>query len=350
MYSGSATNLLFALLHSPYNQDRDLVLRRKKEKSLDYNNSFLGEYKCSSLALDKEERRDEKKRLDNLQQDQTMYEKKMKFVEQPTGPAPDPESADPDTIDKYYETVNLEQEVACLMLSSMSPDLQRTLEKYNAYDMLKELKTMFEEQAKQELFESVKAFYACKQEEGQSVSSDLLKMKSYLEILECLGYVMSNELGVSLILNSLNKDYNQFVQNYNMHSMGKTITELHTMLKLHEKDIPKKAETPAPKNPSPPKRDNLAKDSVYKEVGHWRRKYPSYQAMLKKRKNASVASTLGIFTIELYDYSNKTWVYDMGCGTHICNTLQGLRGSKKLKHGALSLYVGNGMRAVVEAI
>ncbi|GJR44572.1 hypothetical protein Tco_1312675 [Tanacetum coccineum] len=76
------------------------------------------------------------------------YEKKIKFMEQPTRPAPDPETADPDIIDKYYKTVNLEQEVACLMLSSMSLDLQRTLEKYNAYDMLKELKTIFEEQAK----------------------------------------------------------------------------------------------------------------------------------------------------------------------------------------------------------
>nr|GEW91391.1 hypothetical protein [Tanacetum cinerariifolium] len=54
------------------NQDRDLVLRRKKEKSLDYNNSFLGEHKCSSLSLDREERRDEKKRLDHLKQDQIM--------------------------------------------------------------------------------------------------------------------------------------------------------------------------------------------------------------------------------------------------------------------------------------
>ncbi|GJR59423.1 RNA-directed DNA polymerase, eukaryota, reverse transcriptase zinc-binding domain protein [Tanacetum coccineum] len=51
---------------------RDLVLRRKKEKSLDYNNSFLGEYECYALALDREERRDEKKRLDHLKQDQTM--------------------------------------------------------------------------------------------------------------------------------------------------------------------------------------------------------------------------------------------------------------------------------------
>nr|GEU94221.1 putative reverse transcriptase domain-containing protein [Tanacetum cinerariifolium] len=45
---------------------------------------------------------------------------------------------------------------------------------------------------------------------------------------------------------------------------------------------------------SPPKRDNPTKDSVchhYKEVGHWTRSYPSYEAKLKKRKNASVAST-----------------------------------------------------------
>ncbi|GJY09608.1 hypothetical protein Tco_0377793 [Tanacetum coccineum] len=34
------------------------------------------------------------------------YKKKMKFVEQLVGP-PDPETADPDTIDKCYESVNL---------------------------------------------------------------------------------------------------------------------------------------------------------------------------------------------------------------------------------------------------
>ncbi|GKE47349.1 hypothetical protein Tco_1478607 [Tanacetum coccineum] len=122
---------------------------------------------------------------------------------------PDPETDDPDTIDKYYETVNLEQE-----------------------------------QAKQELFETVKAFYACKQEECQLVSSYLLKMKGYLDALECLGYAMPKKLGASLILNSLNKNYDQFIQNYNMSNMGKTIAELHAMLKFHEKGIPKKAETP----------------------------------------------------------------------------------------------------------
>ncbi|GJY63669.1 zinc finger, CCHC-type containing protein [Tanacetum coccineum] len=201
-----------------------------------------------------------------------MYEKKMKFVEQPLGLAPDHETSDPDTIDKYYECVNLEQEVACLMLSSMSPDLQRTLEKYNAFDMMKELKTI------------------------------------YMGTLECIGYVMPNKLGVSLILNSLNKDYDQFIQNYNMHSIGKMLAELHAMLKLHDKGAKGKgkgknklAYASKPKIPPPPKRDNSSKGLYLPPLqGGW-----SLEEKLE---------------------------------------------SKKLKHGALSLYMGNGMRAAVEAI
>ncbi|GJZ72488.1 zinc finger, CCHC-type containing protein [Tanacetum coccineum] len=311
-------------------------------------------------------------------------EGKLVHLEQPMTPLPYPVASQA-ARDAYEALNDAQNEVTCLMLGSMSPELQRTLENYKAYDMIQELKTMFKEQAKQELFEIVKAFHACKQEDGQSVSSYLLKMKSYLDTLKRLGYAIQKELGVSLILNSLNKDYDQFVHNYNMHSMGKTIAELHVMLKLHKKDIPKKAKTPAvlairggkiqkdkkkpqgakgkakgknklapmTKIPPPPKRDNLAKDSICnhcKEVGHWRRNCPSYHAELKKRKNASEASTSGIFTIVLHDFSNNTWVYDTGCGTHICNTSQGLRRSKKLKHGALSLYMGNGMRAAIEAI
>ncbi|GJR65737.1 hypothetical protein Tco_0011802 [Tanacetum coccineum] len=145
-----------------------------------------------------------------------------------------------DTYEVLYDAQN---EVACLMLVSMSPDLQRALENYKAYDMIQELKTMFGEQAKHELFDTVKVFHACKQEDGQSVSAYILKMKGYFDTLECLGYVIPKELGVSLILNSLNKDYDQFVQNYNMHSMRKSIVKLHAMLKLHEKGIWKKAET-----------------------------------------------------------------------------------------------------------
>ncbi|GJU74468.1 retrotransposon protein, putative, ty1-copia subclass [Tanacetum coccineum] len=71
---------------------------------------------------------------------------------------------------------------------------------------------------------------------------------------------------------------------------------------------------------------------------------------MKKKKLSQRASTSGIFTIKLYSFPSKSWIYDTGYGTHICITTQGLRGSKKLKPGALSLYVGDGHRAAVEAI
>nr|GEW30138.1 hypothetical protein [Tanacetum cinerariifolium] len=155
---------------------------------------------------------------------------------------------------------------------------------------------------------------------------------------------------VSLILVSLNKDFDSFVQNYNMHGMGKTVNELHAMLKLHEETLPKKDATPAlhaiqtgrvqknqknkshkagkgshgkgkgkmgnasnnasftskPITPPPPKKDNPAKDAICHQCGevrHWRRNCPMYLAeLMKKKKLSQGASTSAIFTIELYSF------------------------------------------------
>ena len=211
------------------------------------------------------------------------------------------------------------------MLMSMTPEIQKNLEELPAFEMLKELKTMFQQQAEQELFETVKAFHAYKHEDGQPVSSYVLKMKGYLDQIERLGYPMPKELGVSLILTSLSKDYNQFVMNYNMHSMGKTIVELHAMLKLAEQGLPKKAPTaltiregkiqkpkpqkkgksqgkgkgkqvynPKPKSPPPAKKEHPAKDAICHHcgvVGHWRRNCPAYLAELKKNKAGETSAS-----------------------------------------------------------
>ncbi|GKE43509.1 hypothetical protein Tco_1470793 [Tanacetum coccineum] len=84
----------------------------------------------------------------------------------------------------YTRKVAKQQEVACLMLVSMTPEIQKNLEDRIAFEILHELKTMFQQQAKQELFKTVKAFHACKQEEGQSISTYMLKMKAYLDQME----------------------------------------------------------------------------------------------------------------------------------------------------------------------
>ncbi|GKD90413.1 hypothetical protein Tco_1365920 [Tanacetum coccineum] len=62
-------------------------------------------------------------------------------------------------------------------------------------------------------------------------------MKGYIDNLENLGHPVSLGLALSLILIELRKDFEGFVQNYNMHSMEKTVNELHAMLKLHEQTL-----------------------------------------------------------------------------------------------------------------
>nr|GEV18578.1 hypothetical protein [Tanacetum cinerariifolium] len=91
-------------------------------------------------------------------------------------------------------------EDVCLILDSMTPELHRQFENSSPYDMINELKSMFEKQAGVERFDLIQTFHACKQEEGKPVAAYVLQMK--------------------------------------------TIGELHAMLIEYENGLSKKAETP----------------------------------------------------------------------------------------------------------
>ncbi|GJX53909.1 hypothetical protein Tco_0282278, partial [Tanacetum coccineum] len=260
---------------------------------------------------------------------------KLNYLEQPLPPAPVAPAGQqvaPEILVAHTGWVNGSKEIAGLMLMTMEPEIQRNLENLHANDMLKELKTLFAQQAQQELLQTTRDFHSCKQKEGQSVSSYVLKMKGYIDNLERLGHPVTLGLAVSLILIGLRKEFDGFVQNYNMNSLGKTVNELHAMLKLHEQTL------------NLPKNNALAVRAI--RAGKVQK-----AELLKKKKNAaSGAGGSGIFAIKLNTFLNRSWIYDTGCGTHICNTTQGLRASRKLKPGAFSLYVGNGQREAVEAI
>ncbi|GJR53838.1 retrotransposon protein, putative, ty1-copia subclass [Tanacetum coccineum] len=156
-----------------------------------------------------------------------------------------------------------------------------------------------------------------------------------------------------------------FVRNSNMHNMGKTIG---VRIQRVYKDISENAKgkgkakgkrkdksyIPKPKNPKPSTKEHRAKNGDchhYKEVGHWKRNCPVYLAeLMKNKKQVGTASYLDIFTIKLFSFPNKSWMYDTGCGTHIYIPKHDLRGGRKLEQGALYLYVGSGVHAQVEAI
>ncbi|GKA78503.1 retrotransposon protein, putative, ty1-copia subclass, partial [Tanacetum coccineum] len=212
----------------------------------------------------------------------------MYVIEQPIPPAPAANFA-ANVLAEWNAVYDAYNEVACVMLESMTSELHRQFENYSPYEMLHELNSMFE---KQDGVESV-----------------------------------------GLILNGLTSDFAGFVRNYNMHNMGKTIGELHAMLIEYEKGLPKKAETPQvmairggkiqktnkkslkakgkgkangkgkdkqvyipkPKNPKPTAKEHPAKDDTChhcKEVGHWKRNCPVYLAeLLKKKKQVGTASS-----------------------------------------------------------
>nr|GEU40983.1 hypothetical protein [Tanacetum cinerariifolium] len=218
--------------------------------------------------------------------------------------------------------------------ATLATDSAANFKNSSPYDMIKELKSMFEKQA--EVERPTRTSWLC----------------------------ATIDLTISLILNGPTKDFAGFVRNYNMHNMGKTIGELHAMLIEYEKGLPKNAETPQVMMIKGGKIQKFKKKSLKakgkgkangkendKQAGHWKWNCLVYIAeLLKKKKQVGFASSSGIFIIELFAFPNKSWVYDTGCGTHICITKHEFREARKLKHGALYLYMGNDVRAQVESI
>ncbi|GJV30338.1 hypothetical protein Tco_1386786 [Tanacetum coccineum] len=127
------------------------------------------------------------------------------------------------------------KEVAGESSRDMTPELHGQLENSSPYEMLQELKFMFEKQAGVERFDLIQTFHACKQEEGKPIGPYVIKMKNYVAQLERLGYVLPRDLSVGLIMNGLASDFVGFVRNYNKHNMGNTIGELHALLIEYEK-------------------------------------------------------------------------------------------------------------------
>nr|GEZ99513.1 retrotransposon protein, putative, Ty1-copia subclass [Tanacetum cinerariifolium] len=192
-------------------------------------------------------------------------EKKMHVIEQPILPAPVADSV-VNMLVEWNAVYDAHNEVACLMLGSMTPELHRQFKNYSPYEMLQKLRSMFEKQAGVERFDQIQTFHDCKQEEEDQLA---------------------------------NIDFVGFVRNYNMRNMGKTIGELHALLIEYEKGKGKrkdKSYIPKPKHLKPNAKEHPTKNDA----------------------------------------------------CHHCK--EGLRVARKLKQGDLYLYVGNEVRAQVEAI
>ena len=73
------------------------------------------------------------------------------------------------------------------MIYGLESGLQRRFERHGAYELFRELKLIFEANARVERYEVSNKFYSCKMEENSCVSEHILKMSGYYNHLTQLG-------------------------------------------------------------------------------------------------------------------------------------------------------------------
>ncbi|GJX82948.1 zinc finger, CCHC-type containing protein, partial [Tanacetum coccineum] len=255
-------------------------------------------------------------------------------------PCPDepPENAAENVKVAWKAEYKIHSDVACLMLGKMSPALQRQFELYFPQAMLNELRKMFEKPPAVEIYDLVDTLHSCKQAPGKSVSAHVLEMKGYMDQLQALGKPYDNDMAINLINRSLNKDFGDFVRNFNMHCVGKTVSDLHALLIDFEKGLKDKAPTPQvlaiqkgrvnkPKPQANKKGKGKGKADKNKQV-------VAYQPNTSKNPLGTGKSKDGSSYQE---------------GEHGA-VASGFRVKRKLSYGEQYLHVGNGAQAAVEAI
>ncbi|KAK8685710.1 hypothetical protein V6N13_124747 [Hibiscus sabdariffa] len=276
-------------------------------------------------------------------------ERKEYVIEEPVpnDPSVNAPRADKDKFKKYMDDM---VDVGCLMLATMTLELQKKHEDMVAYEIIQNLKEIYEGQARQERYETSKALFQCKMSEGSLVGAHVIKMMGYIQTLEKLGFPLNDELVIDVVLQSLPDSFNQFVLNFNMNEINKTLPQLLGMLRTAESNMKKggsksilmirEAKRKGKKvakskgiGKTKPKGKNALKPKggISKEgkcfhcdkPGHWKRKCPVYLEDVKKAK-AVVASVSGIYVIDVNISTSTSWVLDTGCGSHKCTSVPGL--------------------------
>ncbi|KAK8632895.1 hypothetical protein V6N13_073274 [Hibiscus sabdariffa] len=304
-----------------------------------------------------------------------LTERKEYVIEEavPNDPGPNASRADKEKFKKHMDDM---VDVGCLMLATMTPELQKQHENMVAYEMIQNLKDIYEGQARQERYETSKALFQCKMSEGSPVGAHVIKMMGYIQALEKLGFALNDELATDVILQSLPDSFNQFVMNFNMNEINKTLPQLLGMLRTAESNmkkggsksvlmvrIAKEKRKKVAKSKGSGKTKPKDKDALKPtggiskdgkcfhcgKTGHWKRNCPIYLEDVKKAK-AVGASVSGIYVIDVHVSTSSSWVLDTGCGSHICTSVQGLHTRRNLAKGDVDLRVGNGARVAALAV
>lgn len=235
----------------------------------------------------------------------------------------DPDTPTPEEYASYKKHYDDATKVACIMVATMTPELQIFYEDYWPYEMHKDLAEKFRKRACVEKCEVVRALMTCRLKDEESVCTHVQSMQGYVERLQKLNMQIDEELAIDMVLNSLSSCYDQFVLAYHLNNTQTSLAELHNMLQIAEDGLKGKGvpliNTPVlaigqckgKKRKGPPKQNwkdkvqagsssngsrsrpsgiphvSNPKDSDYvycKEKDHWKRSCPKYLQDIKDGK------------------------------------------------------------------
>ncbi|KAJ9565695.1 hypothetical protein OSB04_001661 [Centaurea solstitialis] len=110
------------------------------------------------------------------------HERKWYVLEEPLGEAP-PAGSAPNVRNAYRKHTDDLLDVGCLMLATMSPDLQIGLINTNSCDIIRQLRDMLQTQARTERYDASRALNACKMAKGTSLATNTI-LNSLLKTIE----------------------------------------------------------------------------------------------------------------------------------------------------------------------
>ncbi|CAL0304846.1 unnamed protein product [Lupinus luteus] len=155
-----------------------------------------------------------------------MHEKLIDVIDKP--PVPEPSNNDDvEVVGAYKKYLEDFMSTKCLILASMSSELQRQHEDMDPTDIIAHLKKMYGAQSRTVRYQLSKTLFR----------SMLNNMISLMEQLEKLGCKLGKELSQDLILQSLPDSFSPFIVNFNMNKMDCDLHEMLNMLVDYQNQI-----------------------------------------------------------------------------------------------------------------
>ncbi|KAM1321329.1 hypothetical protein PS2_014022 [Malus domestica] len=249
---------------------------------------------------------------------------------------------------RHYED---DLQAKCLILTSLSEELMK-LHKHmdTSCAMVESLHKMHDIETSNVRFSKVCSLMNAKMAKGTSVHEHGQKMEKIFKDLKSLGTSIDGKMAQDFFLASLSDDFTKFIVNYKVNRFDHSLKEMIDMCCRFEKGFKMDSGS---ENANIRKR--LHKKKAKKSKGtcfhcgkdeRWKKKYRVRIASLMTRTFEETISVIeSSFTV-----GSNSWIFDSGASQHICNTMQGLVGSKSLSNGEMIVRVGNGTKISVKAI